>query len=61
MDVLRWQNFREELPIKKCITISMGAYDWYNETSNGTPSQPNGFLDNIKKITENSLNYLVTN
>jgi len=46
---------------KKCITISMGAYDWYNETSNGTPSQPNGFLDNIKKITENSLNYLVTN
>ncbi|WP_142724449.1 DUF4960 domain-containing protein [Chryseobacterium sp. ON_d1] len=45
---------------KKCITISMGAYDWYNETSNGTPSQPNGFLDNIKKITENSLNYLVT-
>lgn len=30
-------------------------------TSNGTPSQPNGFLDNVKKITENSLNYLVTN
>lgn len=45
---------------KKCVTISMGSYDWYNETSNGTPSQPNGFLDNIKKITENSLNYLVT-
>lgn len=46
---------------KKCISISMGAYDWYNETSNGTPSQANGFLDNIKKLTENSLNYLVTN
>ena len=45
---------------KKCIEISMGAYDWYNETSNGSPSQPNGYLDNIKKITENSLNYLVT-
>lgn len=45
---------------KKCVTISMGSYDWYNETSNGTPSQANGFLDNIKKITENSLNYLVT-
>lgn len=46
---------------KKCITISMGSYDWYNETVNGNPSQPNGFLDNIKKLTENSLNYLVTN
>ena len=46
---------------KKCITISMGAYDWYNETSNGTPSQANSYLDNIKKLTENSLNYLVTN
>ena len=46
---------------KKCMVISIGAYDWYNETANGTPSQPNGFLDNIKKLTENSLNYLVTN
>ncbi|MFY1047186.1 DUF4960 domain-containing protein [Chryseobacterium sp. GP-SGM7] len=46
---------------KKCIIISMGAYDWYNETSNGNPSQPNGFLDNIKKLTDNSLNYLATN
>lgn len=46
---------------KKCMVIAMGAYDWYNETANGTPSQPNGFLDNIKKLTENSLNYLVTN
>lgn len=46
---------------KKCMVISMGAYDWYNETANGTPSQSNGFFDNIKKLTENSLNYLVTN
>ena len=46
---------------KKCMVICMGAYDWYNETANGNPSQPNGFLDNIKKMTENSLNYLVTN
>lgn len=45
---------------KTCIVISMGAYDWYNETSNGNPSQPNSYLDNIKKITDNSLNYLVT-
>ena len=45
---------------KKCVVISMGAYDWYNETSNGNPSQPNAYLDNIKKITDNSLNYLVT-
>ncbi|WP_164466981.1 DUF4960 domain-containing protein [Chryseobacterium taklimakanense] len=46
---------------KKCVIISMGAYDWFNETLNGNPSKPNGFLDNIKKLTENSLNYLVTN
>lgn len=45
---------------KKCMVICTGAYDWYNETANGNPSQPNGFLDNIKKMTENSLNYLVT-
>ena len=46
---------------KKCIVISMGAYDWYNESSNGNPSQANAYLDNIKTLTENSLNYLVTN
>lgn len=46
---------------KKCVIISMGAYDWFNETLNGNPSKPNGFLDNIIKLTENSLNYLVTN
>lgn len=45
---------------KKCMVICTGAYDWYNETVNGNPSQPNSFQDNIKKMTENSLNYLVT-
>ncbi|MBP2615016.1 DUF4960 domain-containing protein [Chryseobacterium jejuense] len=45
---------------KKCVVICTGAYDWYNETVNGNPSQPNSFQDNIKKMTENSLNYLVT-
>lgn len=44
---------------KNCVIISMGAYDWYNENNNGVPSAPNGFIDNIKKITDNSLNYLV--
>jgi len=44
---------------KKCMVICTGAYDWYNETVNGNPSQPNSFQDNIKKMTENSLNYLV--
>lgn len=45
---------------KKCMVICTGAYDWYNETVNGTPSQANSFQDNIRKMTENSLNYLVT-
>ena len=40
------------------VIISMGAYDWYNENdTNGN----NGFLDNIKILTNNSLNYLVEN
>lgn len=44
------------------IVISMGAYDWYNEAdSNGEPSQPNAFINNIKKLTENSINYLFEN
>lgn len=46
---------------KKCVVISMGAYDWYNESTNGNPSKANAYLDNIKTLTENSLNYLVTN
>ena len=45
---------------KNCVVISMGAYDWYNETSNGTPSQANAYLNNIKLLTKNSLNYLKT-
>lgn len=45
---------------RNCVVISMGAYDWHNETSNGNPSAPNGFINNIKTLTGNSLNYLVT-
>lgn len=44
---------------KNVIVISMGAYDWYNETnSSGVPSQSNEFLSNIKLLTQNSINYL---
>ncbi len=40
------------------VVISMGAYDWYNENdTNGN----NGFLDNIKILTANSLSYLADN
>ena len=47
---------------KNVIVISMGAYDWYNETnSSGVPSQSNGFLNNIKILTQNSINYLYKN
>lgn len=46
---------------KNCVVISMGAYDWYNETSNGTPSQTNAYLDNIKMLTSNSIVYLKNN
>jgi hypothetical protein len=44
---------------KNVVVISMGAYDWYNETnSSGVPSQANGFINNIKLLTQNSINYL---
>lgn len=44
---------------KNVIVISMGAYDWYNETnSSGVPSQANEFINNIKLLTQNSINYL---
>lgn len=44
------------------LVISMGAYDWYNETdSNGNPSGSNGFIENIKILTANSLDYLADN
>lgn len=47
---------------KNVIVISMGAYDWYNETnSSGVPSQANGFIGNIKLLTQNSINYLAKN
>lgn len=44
------------------VVISMGAYDWYNENdASGNPSQPNGFIKNIRLLTANSINYLVEN
>lgn len=44
---------------KNVIVISMGAYDWYNETnSSGVPSQANEFITNIKLLTQNSITYL---
>ncbi|MNL13878.1 putative glycoside hydrolase [compost metagenome] len=47
---------------KNVIVISMGAYDWYNETnSSGVPSQANEFINNIKLLTQNSINYLAKN
>ena len=47
---------------KNVIVISMGAYDWYNETNSaGVPSKSNGFLNNIKILTQNSINYLYKN
>ncbi|MDX6182797.1 DUF4960 domain-containing protein [Flavobacterium sp. Fl-77] len=47
---------------KNVIVISMGAYDWYNETnSSGVPSQVNEFITNIKLLTQNSINYLAKN
>lgn len=47
---------------KNAIVISMGAYDWYNETnSSGVPSQSNSFITNIKILTQNSINYLYKN
>lgn len=47
---------------KNVIVISMGAYDWYNETnSSGVPSQSNEFINNIKILTQNSINYLYKN
>ena len=47
---------------KNVVVISMGAYDWYNEAnSSGVPSQANEFINNIKKMTQNSINYLAKN
>jgi len=47
---------------KNVVVISMGAYDWYNETnSSGVPSQKNEFIGNIKLLTQNSINYLAKN
>jgi hypothetical protein len=47
---------------KNVVVISMGAYDWYNEAnSSGVPSQANEFINNIKVLTQNSINYLAKN
>ena len=42
------------------IVITPGSYDWYAEPnpSNNTPSPANTFLDNVKKLTRNSIEYL---
>ncbi len=44
----------------KTISISMGAYDWYAEPNPATnsPSAPNIYLPNIKRMSLNGLNYL---
>jgi hypothetical protein len=57
--IAEWPNNATD---KNVVVISMGAYDWYNETnSSGVPSQPNEFITNIKLLTQNSINYLVKN
>lgn len=44
------------------VVITMGAYDWYNENdANGNPSKANGYIDNIKTLTSNTLKYLAGN
>ncbi len=44
------------------IVITPGSYDWYAEPNPSTnaPSPANSFLDNVKKLTKNSLEYLKT-
>jgi hypothetical protein len=55
-------EFPNSSPNKNVIVISMGAYDWYNETnSSGVPSQANEFINNIRLLTQNSINYLAEN
>ena len=42
------------------IVITPGSYDWYAEPNpaDNTPSPANSFLDNVKKLTQNSIEYL---
>lgn len=40
------------------ICIGAPSYEWYNEDINGTPSPANPYLDNIKTITKNAIEYL---
>ncbi len=56
--IAEWPNNNAN---KNVVVISMGAYDWYNEESNGTPSQANEFITNIKLLTQNSIHYLALN
>jgi hypothetical protein len=47
---------------KNVVIIAFGAYDWYNEPdSNGNPSQANAYINNIRTLTLNSINYLINN
>lgn len=39
------------------VIIAFGAYDWYSEPINGA-SSTNLYLNNIKKITKNTIDYL---
>lgn len=42
------------------IVICFGAYDWYSEPLNGG-STSNYYITNIRKITKNSIEYLINN
>ena len=44
----------------KTLVIAIGAYDWYNEPnpSTNSPSAANVYLPNIKRMSQNALNYL---
>lgn len=47
---------------KNVVIIAFGAYDWYNEPdNNGNPSQANAYINNIRTLTQNSINYLINN
>lgn len=51
-------EFPEGQTDKNCLIISTGAYDWYNEPVDDGTEQTNGYLENIKQLTTNSLKYL---
>lgn len=52
-----------EFPRKKSanggvICIGAPSYEWYNEDINGTPSPVNPYLNNMKTITQNAIEYI---